>query len=108
MGRGRGAGGSPPKDEGWLDRLANALKGLAGKAFEIVKAIVVNILDAILSFLKKTVGSVAENTWTLIVFVAGPVFWQLMQKFKKSQVFSSAFLSSLLFSCLGLTFLTPS
>ena len=48
-----GAGGSPPKDEGWLDKLANALKGLAGKAFEIVKAIVVNILGAILSFLKR-------------------------------------------------------
>ena len=107
-GGGRGAGGSPPKDEGWLDRLANALKRLAGKAFEIVKAIVVNILGAILSFLKKTVGSVAEHTWALIVFVAGPVFWQLMQKVKKSQVFASAFLSSLLFSCLGLTFLTPS
>ena len=35
FGRGRGTGASPPKDEGilinWLDRLANALKRLAGR-----------------------------------------------------------------------------
>ena len=37
-GRDKGTGGSPPKDEGvfkkWLDRLADALKRLAGKVVE--------------------------------------------------------------------------
>ena len=41
-GSGRGAGGSPPKDEGvlkkWLDRLANALTRLAGKVVEALPA----------------------------------------------------------------------
>ena len=55
-----------------------------GKVFEVVKAIAVSVLFAILSFLKKTVGSVAEHTWALIVFVAGLLFWQLIQRVKKS------------------------
>ena len=54
------------------------------KAVEAVKAIVVSVLGAILSFLKKTVGFVGERTLALIVFVAGLAFWQLMQKVKKS------------------------
>ena len=54
------------------------------KAVEAVKAIVVSVLGAILSFLQKTVGFVGERTLALIVFVAGLVFWQLMQKVKKS------------------------
>ena len=49
-GGGRVARDSPPKDEGWLDRLGNTLKRLAGKAVESVKAIVVSVLGAILSF----------------------------------------------------------
>ena len=56
------SGGSPLKDEGWLDRPANALKRLPEKAVEAVKAIAICILGAILSFLKKTVGFVAEHT----------------------------------------------
>ena len=53
-GGGRGRGGSPPKDEGvlnkWLNRLADALKRLAGKAVEALPAIVGSVVDAILSF----------------------------------------------------------
>ena len=43
FGGGRGTGGSPPKDEEffkkWLDRLADALKRLAGKAVKVLHAI---------------------------------------------------------------------
>ena len=77
-----GTGGSPPKDEGilkkWLDRLADALKRLAGKAVEALPAIVGSAVGAILSFLGKAVRSVAKHTWALIVFVAGLVGWWLM------------------------------
>ena len=87
FGRGRRTGGSPPKDEGvlkkWLDRLANALKRLAGKAIETLPAIVGSVVGAILSFLGKAVGFVAEHTWVLIVFVAGLVGWWLMEKVEK-------------------------
>ena len=59
-GEGGEAGGSPPRDEGvlkkWLDRLANALKRLAGKAIEALPAIVGSVVGAILSFLGKAVG----------------------------------------------------
>ena len=55
-GGGRGTGGSLPKEEGvlkkWLDRLANALKRLAGKTVEaLLPAIIGNVVAAILSFL---------------------------------------------------------
>ena len=43
----------------------------------------VSIVGAILSFLGKAVGFVAEYTWALMVFVAGLVRWWLMQKVKK-------------------------
>ena len=56
-GAGGGTGGSLPKDEGILkkrlDRLADALKRLAGKAVEALPAIVVSAVGAILSFLGK-------------------------------------------------------
>ena len=88
FGGGRGTGGSLPKEEGvlkkWLDRLANALKRLAGKAIEALPAIVGSVVGAILSFLGKAVGFVAEHTWALIVFVARLVGWRLIQKVKKS------------------------
>ena len=81
------AGGSPPNNEGalkeWLDRLANALKRLAGKTAEALPAIVRSVVDTILSFLGKVLRFVADHTWTLIVFVAGLVGWWLMQKVKK-------------------------
>ena len=84
-----GAGGSPPKDEGvlkkWLDRLADALKRLAGKAVEALPAIVGSLVAAILSFLGKAVGFVAEHTWALIVFVAGLIGVWLMQRVSKKQ-----------------------
>ena len=82
-----GAGGLPSKDKGtlkkWLDRLANALKRLAGKAAEALPAIIGSIVGAILGFLGKGVGFVAENTWGLIVFVTGLIAVWLMQKVKK-------------------------
>ena len=91
---GGGAGGYQPKDEGalkkWLDRLANALKRLAGKSVEALSAIVGSVVGAILRFLRKTVGWVVEHTWALIVFVAGLVGWWFMQKVKKGKVISEA------------------
>ena len=75
---GGGGGGSPPKDEGvlkkWLDRLAATLKRDAGKAVEAS----VGVLAAILSFLGKVIGFVAEHTWALIVFVVGLIGVWLM------------------------------
>ena len=79
-----GAGGSPPKDEGWLDRLADALRRLAGESVDALPAIVGSVTGAILSFLGKAVEFGAEHTWSLIVLVAGLVGWWLMQKVKKS------------------------
>ena len=86
---GAGGGGGPPlNDEGvlkkWLDRLANALKRLAGKAVETLPAIIGSVVGAILSFLGKAVGFVAGHTLALTVFVARLVGWWLMQKVKKS------------------------
>ena len=69
--------GSSPKDKGatkkWLNRLANALKRLAGKVVETLSPIVGSVVGAILSFVGKAVGFVAEHIWALIVFVAGLV-----------------------------------
>ena len=61
-------------------------KDFAGKAVETLPAIVGSLVAAILSFLGKAVGFVAEHTWALIVFVAGLAGWWLMQKVKKSYV----------------------
>ena len=74
-----GAPGSPPKDEGefrkWLkkqlNRLANALKRLAGKAVAALPGIIGSVVGAILSFLGKTVGFLAQHTWALIAFAVG-------------------------------------
>ena len=76
---GSGAPGSPPKDEGefrkWLkkqlNRLANTLKRLAGKAVAALPGIIGSVVGAILSFLGKTVGFLAQDTWALIVFAVG-------------------------------------
>ena len=57
----------------WLDRLADALNRLAGKAAEALPAIVGSVFGAILSLLGKAVGFVAEHTWAFIVFIAGLV-----------------------------------
>ena len=87
FGGGGGTGGSTPKDEGilkkWLDRLADALKRLAGKAVEALTAIVGSAVGAILSFLGKAVGFVAEHAWALTVFVEELIGEWLMQKVKK-------------------------
>ena len=88
FGGGGGTGGSTPKHEGilkkWLDRLADVLKRLAGKAVEALPAIVGSVAGAILSFLGKIVGFVADHTCALIVFPVGLIGWWLMQKVKKS------------------------
>ena len=67
-----GAGGSPPKGKEvfkkWLDRLAHALKRLAGKAVEALTVVVGSVVGAILSFLGKAVGFVAEHTYSLNIF----------------------------------------
>ena len=47
----------------WLDRLADTLKRLAGKAVEALLAISRSGVGAVLSFLEKAVGFVAEHTW---------------------------------------------
>ena len=47
----------------WLDRLADTLKRLAGKAVEALLAISGSGVGAVLSFLEKAVGFVAEHTW---------------------------------------------
>ena len=102
FGGGKGTEGSPPKDEGilkkWLDRLADALKRLVGKAVEEFPAIVGSVVGAILSFLGKTVGFVADHKRTLIVIFIGLVGVWLMQKVKKGSVFVIAcFIRSFVF-----------
>ena len=74
-----GGSGSHPKDEEefrkWLkkqlNRLANTLKRLAGKAVAALPSIIGSVVGAILSFLDKTVGPLAQHTWTLIAFAVG-------------------------------------
>ena len=86
FGGSRRTGRSPSKDKRtlkkWLDRLADARKSLAGKAVEELPAIVGSVAEAILSFLGKTAGFVAEHTSALIVFIVGLIGWWLMQKVK--------------------------
>ena len=41
-----------------------------------------SVVGAILSFLSKAVGFVAEHTWALIVIAAGPIGVGLMQRIK--------------------------
>ena len=81
--RGGGGSASPTKDEGWLGRLADALKRIAGKAVEKLSDIMVSVFGAILSFLGKVVGPATEHTWALIDFVLGLIDWWLMQRVKK-------------------------
>ena len=51
-----------PKDEVWLRKLADALKRFEGKVVEKLSNIVASVFGAILSFLRKVFGSVAEHT----------------------------------------------
>ena len=79
---------SPPKDEGkfrkWLkkqlNRLANALKRLAGKAVVALPGIIGTVDGAILGFLGKTVGFCAQHTWPLIAFAVGLIGAWLIQR----------------------------
>ena len=66
-----------------------------------------SVVDAILSFLSKTIGFVAEHKWALTAFAVELIGVWLMQKVKRVRPLSVVVLSSLLFSCLGLTFLAP-
>ena len=47
----------------WLGRLADVLKRLVGKAVEALPAISGSGVGAVLNFLEKAVGFVAEHTW---------------------------------------------
>ena len=69
----------------WLNRLADAIKRLAGKTVEALLAIVGNAVGAILSFLGKAVGFVAKHTWALIVFAAGLIGLWLLQRISRKQ-----------------------
>ena len=84
---GGGVEDPPPEDERdlnkWLNSLADALKGLAGKAVEALSATVESVVGIILGFLGNAVGLAAEHTWVLIVFIVGHVGVWLMQKVKK-------------------------
>lgn len=80
---------SLPKDKRslkkWLNKLADALKTLAGKAIEALSAIAGSVDSAILNFLGKVVGFAAEHTWALTVFVPG-LFWiWIIQKIKNQK-----------------------
>ena len=57
---------------------------LAGKAVEALPDIVESVVGAILSFLGKAVGFVAEHTWALIAFAAGLIGVWLIQRVKKN------------------------
>ena len=57
---------------------------LAGKAAEALPDIVESVVSAILSFLGKAVGFVAEHTWALIDFAAGLIGVWLIQRVKKN------------------------
>ena len=87
-GGGSGGVGGPPSKyketlKKWLDRLANAFKRLAGKAVEVLPAIVGSVAGVILSFLGKAAGFVAGNTLAIIAFAAAVIGMWLMQKVKK-------------------------
>ena len=60
------SGPSPPKDETALkkrlNKLANALKRIAGKAVEAFPATLRSVVGASLSFFDKATGFVAEHT----------------------------------------------
>ena len=80
-GGGGGGRGPPPKHkEGLLDRLADALKSLAGKVAEELPAMIGNVVGGALSFLGKTVGFAAKHIWALIVFIPGLIAVWLMQR----------------------------
>ena len=87
-GRWRRAGDST-KDEGilikWLDRFADALKRLAGKAVEALPATVGSVVCAILSFLGKAVGFVAEHTWALIALLQDLLIGGSCKKLKRGR-----------------------
>lgn len=60
------SGSSSLKDKGvlkkWLNKLADALKRLSGKAVKILSAIARCVVGAIFSFLDEAVGFLAKHT----------------------------------------------
>ena len=67
----------------WLDRLADALKRLAGKTIEALPTIVGSVIGATLIFLDKAVGFVAEHIWAIIFVFVGCIGVWLMERVKK-------------------------
>ena len=67
----------PPKDENklkkWvknvLQRLANALSRLAGKAAAALPGIIGSVIGAVLNYLSKAVGLSCQKPWAFIVFI---------------------------------------
>ena len=92
--RGGGAGDSAfaPKDKKalkkWLNRLADALKKLAGNTIEALPATAGSVFGVIFNFLGKAVRFVAEDTRALIVFNAGLLEYGLW-KVDRSKQYSS-------------------
>ena len=63
-----------------LQRLANALKCLAGKAAAALPGIIRSVTDAVLNYLSKAVGFFAKNTWAVIVFITGIIGYWIYEK----------------------------
>ena len=82
------SGGKPPKDKNklkkWvkdvLQRLANALKRLAGKAAAALPGIIGSIIGAVLNYLSKAVGFLAKNTWAVITLITGIIGYWIYEK----------------------------
>ena len=68
-----------PKDPGFikktLDRIAQGLKFLAQKALASLPGVIGAIISWLFNFLSKTVGFIAENTWTIFVAVGGLILY---------------------------------
>ena len=62
------------------------------------------VAGAVLSFLGKTVGFVAEHTWALIVLLQDLLMYGGCKELKRVMSWPVLFLSSLLCTCLDLTF----
>ena len=81
-------GGKPPKDKNklkkWvkdvLQRLANALKRLAGKAAAALPGIIGSVIGAVLNFLSKWVDFLAKNTWAVITLITGIIGYWIYEK----------------------------
>ena len=86
-----GGGSTPfkpgdPKKTGFikrtLDRIAQGLKWLAGKAASALPGIIGSLISFIFNLLSKTVGFVAENTWAMLI-AAGSIILYIGKNYIK-------------------------